>query len=191
MKQYGPGVNVVLNSILSPEDPFQCLHALELAREFDLYIKVQPLNQHPIFNKENYSTTPSEKAIASGKIREVTAILRREKRVVNSKIFLDNVHNFYCEKEDLVFKDSPCIYGYYYIEIQEDGTVFPCLTGLDWQNGAKINGNLKDLIHSEGYKHLLEKLKGCKACRDNYYICYYEPRIIFPINNFLKALLHR
>ena len=34
----------------------------------------------------------------------------------------------------------------------------------------------------------LEKLKECKGCRRSYYICYYEPRIIFPVNNFLSSL---
>ncbi|NQT46858.1 MAG: SPASM domain-containing protein [Candidatus Omnitrophica bacterium] len=191
LKQHGPDVNIVLNAIFSPEDPFQCLHTVELARKFNLYVKVQPLNQHPIFNKENYSTISSAKTIVSHQIQEVAAKLKKEKRVVNSKIFLDNIHNFFCKKEDLIFRKSPCIYGYYYIEIQEDGTIFPCLTGLDWQNGAKFSGSLKDLLHSDGYRHLLEKLKSCKACRDNYYICYYEPRINFPINNFLKEFFHR
>lgn len=200
LKRYAPGVKIVLNAIFLPEDPFECLHVVDLARKFNIYAKVQPLNQHPVFNKNNHSVISphqncwcgdiSSKGISSLQIKEAIMKLRSEDCVVNSNIFLDNIYNFFCQKEDLIFKDLPCIFGYHHIEILEDGSVFPCLEGLNWQKGINFNGNIKHLLRSSEYKQLLEKLKRCKGCTRNYYICYYEPRITFPINNLLRSVLH-
>lgn len=190
LKKYAPGVKIVLNAILSPENPFECLHTVELACKFKVYAKVQPLNQHPILNNSNYSVI-SIKGISPSHIKEVIAKLRRQECIVNSSVFLDNIYNFFFQKKCLVFIESPCLFGYHHIEILEDGSIFPCLEGLNWQNGIDSNLDLEDVLQSSRYQQLLEKLKKCKGCARNYYICYYEPRITFPINNFLKSFLRK
>lgn len=189
LKKYAPDIKIVLNAIFSPEEPFECFHVLELAQRYETYVKVQPLNQHPIFDKDNYSHIYF-KNIQCAKIKEAVAKLREDRRVVNSDIFLDNIYNFFCQKERLVLKDSPCLFGYHHIEILEDANMYPCLEGLNWQNGFNFNGSLRDILHSNDYKSILEKLKNCQGCQRNYYICYYEPRICFPLNNFLRYVLH-
>lgn len=190
LKRYVPDTKIVLNAIFFPENPDECLHVVELARTFDVYVKVQPLNQHPIFNRNNYFSV-SPKNISAARIKEVIARLRKEDRVVNSNIFLDNIYNFFCRKQDLVFRESPCLFGYHHIEVLEDGSIFPCLEGLSWGKGMNIDGGLRSLLCSREYKQVLEELKKCKGCQRSYYICYYEPRITFPINNFLRSLLSR
>lgn len=190
LKKYAPKVKIVLNAMFFPEDPSKCLHVVELARKFDVYAKVQPLNQHPIFSRDNYGSI-SFKNISSTQIKETIIRLREEERVVNSNIFLDNIYNFFCHKQDLIFRNSSCLFGYHHIEILEDGCIFPCLEGLNWENGMSTDGSLKDIIRCQEYKQVLEKLKKCEGCQRNYYICYYEPRIIFPINNFLRSALRR
>lgn len=190
LKRYAPDIKIVLNAIFSPEKPRECLYLIGLAQEFDVYLKVQPLNQHPIFDKDN-SNRIHPQDISASLIQEVLTRLRKEKRVINSDVFLDNIYNFFFQNERLIFKDSPCIFGYHHLEILEDGSVFPCLEGLGWQNGINFNGDLKGLLRSPEYKKLLEGLKPCQGCRRNYYICYYEPRISFPINNFLSLALKR
>jgi MoaA/NifB/PqqE/SkfB family radical SAM enzyme len=190
LKKYAPGIKVVLNAVLSPQQPRECLHLIGVAREFNVYLKVQPLNQHPVFNKENSSRIHPQD-ISAGEMQEVLTRLRREERVINSNAFLDNIYNFFFQNERLIFKDSACIFGYHHLEVLEDGSVFPCLEGLGWKGGIDFDGDLKGLLHSAEYKKLLEGLKSCEGCRRNYYICYYEPRISFPINNFLRLALKR
>jgi len=187
LKRFAPKIKIVLNAIFSPQEPFDCLHVVELSQRFNIYAKVQPLNQQPLFNSENHSSI-SYKNLSPEKIREAITKLRSEKRVVNSGVFLDNIYNFFCNKEALVLKDEPCIFGYHHLEISEKGDLFPCLEGLNWKNGLRFDGNLKGILRSAEYKNLLEGLKKCRACQRAYYICYYEPRIAFPINHFLKFL---
>jgi MoaA/NifB/PqqE/SkfB family radical SAM enzyme len=191
LKIHATRINIVLNAIFSPEAPTECLHVIELAHKFSIYVKVQPLNQHPPFNGTN-SAVISHQNIFPSQIKEVITELCREPRVVNSTAFLKNIYNFFCDKEQLIFKKSPCLFGYHHIEILEDGSIFPCLEGLHWKSGFSLSGRLKDLINSAEYGRVLEKLKKCKGCQGNYYICYYEPRIVFPIHNFVRfAILPR
>lgn len=190
LKKYAPNIKVVLNALFIPEAPFECLHVIGLAHRFDVYVKVQPLNQHPIFNINNY-TCLSQKNISSVQIKKVIRKLRSDDRVINSHIFLDNIYNFLFKKEDLIFRQTPCLFGFHHLEILEDGSIFPCLEGLNWENGINFNGKLKELLHAQKYKQLLEKLKRCQGCQHNYYICYYEPRINFPLSNFLRSALYR
>lgn len=188
LKRYTPDTKIVLNAIFSPEDPAACLHVVELAHRFDVYAKVQPLNQHPMFDKNNYASVSVEN-ISPAKIKGVIARLRKDDYVVNSNTFLDNIYNFFCQKQDLIFRNSYCLFGYHHLEVLEDGSIFPCLEGLNWDKGMRINTDLKSLLRSPEYKQVLQKLKKCSGCQRNYYICYYEPRIIFPINNFLSTLI--
>ncbi len=188
LKNHAPRVNIVLNAIFSPEAPSECLHIVELARKFNVYAKVQPLNQHPLFNKENHNTVSLQR-ISPSEIKNAVTILRKETRVINSNIFLDNIYNFFCDRERLIFKNSPCLFGYHHIEILEDGRVFPCLEGLNWEGGFELNGELRVILNSPEYGNILNRLKRCTGCQRNYYICYYESRIAFPIQNFLKYSL--
>lgn len=186
LKKYAPGVKVVLNAIFSPENPFQCLHVVELAHRFDVYVKIQPLNRHPAFSSTDHSSI-SFRDISPEGTKAVITKLRKDSRVVNSNTFLDNIYNFFHKKERLIFRNSPCIFGYHHIEVLEDGNIYPCLEGLNWEKGLKSDLSLKDLLRSPAYKRLVEELKKCKGCLGNYYICYYEPRITFPINNLLRS----
>lgn len=188
LKMHAPKVRIVLNTILKPDAHQESLHAVELARRFNVGLKVQPLNQHPVFNKNNYSSI-SPKEIFSSEIKETITSLCKEDSVVNSRKFLSNIYNFLFQKERLVLRNSPCLFGYHHIEILEDGRVFPCLEGMGWQGGFLDYKALKDLFHSFEYKKLLRNLKKCQGCLRNYYICYYESRITFPINNFLKSMV--
>ena len=186
LKKNAPGINIVLNAILRPQSPTECFHVLDLARELDVYVKVQPLNQHPAFNPDN-SGSPPAGGISPGRLREAVDKLCSDERVVNSRAFLKNMYNFFCDRERLIFKDSRCLFGYHHIEILEDGSVFPCLEGLGWKGGLEFGGDLKSSIDSDTYANLVKKLETCKGCQRNYYICYYEPRISFPVGNFLRS----
>lgn len=187
LKKYAPRVRVGLNAIFFPQDPFQCFHAVELAQRYDITVKVQPVYQHPLFNKQNYALASPE-AISPNQVKEAVQKLRAEKRVINSDIFLKNIYNFFFDKDRLVLSKSPCYFGYHQIEILEDGRVFPCIEGMKWEGGFPFQEDLRGLLASKAYGALCRKLKPCARCREVYCVCYYEPRIVFPINNFLRSL---
>jgi MoaA/NifB/PqqE/SkfB family radical SAM enzyme len=189
LKKYSPRTKIVLNGILFPENPEQCLHVLRLAREYDVYVKFQPLNRHPIFDRDNCAPGPSTK-FTPLELKNIITKLKEDRRVINSHLFLDNIYNYYFQRKKLIFKDSFCAFGYHHIEISENAHVFPCFEGLAWNDGMTSDGSLRELIQSSEYKEVLEKLRKCEGCQRNIYICYYEPRIVFPIGNLLYSLCH-
>jgi MoaA/NifB/PqqE/SkfB family radical SAM enzyme len=188
LRAYAPGIRVVLNTIFFPERPFDCFHAVELAAALGVYVKIQPLNQHPVFNRDNFGTI-SPQNISAGQVKEAVSRLKRQQRVINSRLFLDNMYNFFCDRRHLIFKGEDCIFGYHHIEILEDGTVFPCLEGMGWEKGVAYSGDLARDMQSVEYLKLLQGLRRCKGCQRNFYVCYYEPRINFPAGHFLRSLL--
>ena len=188
LRAHAPGIQVVLNTILFPEKPFDCFHAVELAASLGVCVKIQPLNQHPVFNRDNFSTTPVRQ-VSAGQLKEAINRLKGQQCVVNSRLFLDNIYNFFCDQRRLVFKGQPCIFGYHHVELLEDGTLFPCLEGMGWENGFVYSGNLSGDMQSLEYHRLLEGLRHCQGCQRNFYVCYYEPRINFPATHFARSLL--
>ena len=185
MKRAAPQVTVVLNSVIRPDRPRACLHTLELARRYDVYLKVQPQNRHPSFD----GTPPvqnADKHVSRDLIAEVVSCLKQNDRVVNSRPFLNSVYNFLCKKERYIFNQKSCLFGYHHVEFLEDGSVFPCLEGLNWTGGFSREKGLRTMLASVEYRQRLAELKRCNGCRQSCYICYYEPRISFPLSNFLK-----
>jgi len=188
LKEYAPSTKIVLNSIIFPEDPTKCLHVVELANKLNVYAKFQPLNQHYQFNKKSNSIT-CRTVKDSLLMRKVIHKLIDEKCVVNSRVYLENMYNFFCDRRNLIFSGADCILGYHHVDVQEDGSVYPCLEGMNWTGGFITDGNIEEVLRSSQYKRVLQSLRECNGCQKNYYICYYEPRIVFPINNFVRNII--
>lgn len=188
-----PGIRVVLNAVFFPHDPSQALNVLSLAKRYNIGLKVQCLNQHPVFSRE---ASGADAGIFSGtadglKVQETINALKKDRSVVNSRLYLDNLYYFLFRKNDLIFKHEPCVFGYHHLEVREDGMVFPCLEGCGWERGFALENDLKTVLQSQAYLARLKELKTCQGCRRNYYVCYYEPRIAFPVHHFLRSLAAR
>lgn len=189
IQQYAPHVKVVLNTIIFPDEPFESLAVVDLAKELDVKIKFQLLNQHPHFNPEN-DCTVSRGEPCQADILTLVNRLRSEPCVVNSRAFLDGMYQFLFDRENLPFKDADCLLGYHHLEIQEDGKIYPCLEGLAWRDGFPYAGNLREILHSSEYQGCASKLRGCQGCKQSYYICYYEPRLAYPLHNLLRSAVY-
>lgn len=191
VRTHAPGTRIVLNTILRPRQPEYALYAVQLAAELGVRVKVQPENDHPDFGLDE-SAPASQRALSSTEratLLEAIATLKRAPNVANSRPFLEHYKNFLLRPERLIFRDSPCIYGHHHIECF-DSRVFPCLEGMQWQGGFNIREQGLDAwLESPEYARTLRELRSCPRCRRNYYVCYYEPRLNFPIWNFLRARL--
>jgi len=94
IKKFAPNVSIVLNTILFPENLEQVLNVIKIANDFDVYMKVQPLNRHPLFtsvsieNIQTYAPAKQEKSL-----KKIIDILCRERCIVNSPAFLTNIYN--------------------------------------------------------------------------------------------------
>ncbi|WP_035236353.1 radical SAM protein [Desulfobacter vibrioformis] len=187
-KSHAPHIKIVLNTILTFTSPCDCLHAVELAEKFDIHAKIQPYNCHPAFESDRSLARDDRKAesVDLKAAKRVVNALLSSSCVVNSDVFLKAVPDYLKTGRGQLFKDKPCIYGHHHVEIDESGKVFPCLEGMSWENGFDMSGGLKKLLASKEYRQAVANLKDCKGCERTMYICYYEPRISFPLWNLLR-----
>jgi len=190
-KTYAPKTEVTLNTILDPLCPENALFAVKTAQGLGVKIKVQPANNHPDFGIEEHSLklrrtlTLDEKQ----KLLNVISTIEKSPYLANSRPFLENYKNFIFAPEKLIFLKDDCILGYHHIEFFAN-QMFPCLEGFGWKDGFDIfNQPIREIINSQLYQNGLKQLKKCSSCRKNYYVCYYEPRLNFPVWNLLKSRL--
>lgn len=193
MRAHAPGVDIILNTILDPKAPGECLAAVGIARELGVPIKVQPTNDHPLFKPDNPAQR-ADRILDDGETAELVRIidlLVKTPHVVSSAAFLKNYVDFLLAPERMLLADEACIFGQHHLEFFEN-RLFPCLEGLDWKGGFDAQAEpLESLLTGPAYQQCLKDLEGCRGCFKNYYVCYYEPRLNFPIQNYLRSRLRR
>ncbi len=188
-RSHAPGTRVVLNTILDPAAPDNALHAVGVARELGVQIKVQPRNDHPPLGGANsapqgrHTFSPEERKA----LEAAVAALIRAPHVVNSRPFLKNYLAFLFHPNRLMLAKSDCILGHHHVENFAD-RLFPCLEGMGWTNGFEWGERpLSETFRSAEYVQKLRELRGCTGCQRSYYVCYYEPRLNFPLWNLVRS----
>lgn len=189
VQTYAPATKIILNTILDPTHPERALLAVEIAKKHGVKIKIQPLNDHPSFDLEEAAgktmrhLTPDEKQALFNSMK----ILQKTPNVINSRPFLENYIAFLFSPDKLTFAKDNCIFGYHHVELFNN-RVFPCLEGLNWDKGFDTaKKSIDEILSSREYSEKLQQLKTCLNCRKNFYVCYYEPRLNFPIWNLIKS----
>lgn len=190
MKSIAPNIDIVLNTILSPENPDNCLYAIMKAEELDLNIKIQPYNKHPDFGVAENASYDERVCVErnSDELKSVIEYGLKSRVVVNSKAFLRGMRAYFYSK-DMPLDNERCMFGCHHVEVSEDGCIYPCLEGMDWKGGFEVNGSMREIIDGSEYTKLLSELRSCKHCSRTMYVCYYEPRLSFPLGNFLKHVI--
>jgi sulfatase maturation enzyme AslB (radical SAM superfamily) len=189
--RHSPDTNIVLNTIIDPRNPGAVLVPLSIANRMRIKMKVQPLNMHPSFGGQinhqgGMGVLNHEQR---KKLMGIIKILKHSPTVINSKAFLDNYSSFLFCNSRTVLTNKKCIFGYHHLEIFNN-RIFPCLEGLGWERGFLCEGQgngINGIFSSREYNKTVEGLKGCRNCSNNFYVCYYEPRLNFPIWNFIKT----
>ncbi len=174
---------VVVNSIVIPDQPGQILRILKVVEKFGIFMKIQPLNFHPMFVHNFYQdeTSPPDEAGIKAVMRE----LARSSRVINSRAFLNSATDFLISGRSHLWDRKPCIFGYHHLEIWPDSTVYPCLEGMGWQSNFKLE-DWPEVMYRSDYLRKLKSLKTCTRCRTTCYVCYYETRLSFPLGNYCR-----
>lgn len=185
---HAPRTKIVLNAILDPVEPESAVEVVKMAGKLGVKIKVQPLNRHPSLGlSDPVEKTRSEPSAAEkDRLVEIIDQLVDTPHVVNSKAFLLNYRAFLFDPKVLL-PGGDCIFGYHHVEFFGN-RLFPCLEGLDWDGGVEFSGrSLREVLRSEAYHRCLKGLRGCENCARNYYVCYYEPRLNFPVWNLARV----
>ena len=191
VKTYAPNTRIVLNTILKWSEPEHALHAVQVAKDTGVSIKVQPENNHPVFEGQKCDkASKSNRGLDTDGLNNLFAavdFMINEPCVVNSNAFLKGIKKFLVDPANLPLVNNPCILGRHHVEFFS-GRMFPCLEGVNWKNGFDWKDTtLKNLFLSTEYQQSLQNLEKCNGCKKNYYVCYYEPRLNFPLGNLLRT----
>lgn len=187
LKRYAPEVKVGVNTVVSPRGVAGLYDVVRLVERLGLYHKFQPINDHPLF--EGLVTYSQRQGFTEEDITEVKRFIefvKRKKNVLNSHYFLSRIPAYFLNEVDNGLFSDRCLLGYHHCEVKEDGTLYPCLTAMDWKGGFDISLGFRDVYSSEGYRAKLRELMDCRLCKRDMYICYLEPRVTFPIVNFFR-----
>ncbi|RKX99266.1 MAG: hypothetical protein DRP55_07535 [Spirochaetes bacterium] len=194
MLKYAPNVKIVLNTVLFPAYPEQVYNVLKIAEKYKVYMKVQAVNTHFSFKQmargREKKTLTGRRKVEKDKIKNLIKTLKRSKFIVNSSYYLDNIINYF--SGELRFKPSypECILPYFFIELNGNGILSPCMYGTGWENGVNWRKTtMKEAINSKEFHQIQKRLKSCRKCDNTMYICYWEPLSTFPFKNFLKYTL--
>ena len=169
------------------------MNAVSTAARLGVSIKVQPANDHPGLGAgdpalKTNRALPHDRA---AHLRRVLDELKAAPNVVNSDTFLEGYWSFLFDQDSLPLARRDCLYGFHHMELLGD-EIFPCLEGMGWKNGFSLKGSsLSEILSSEKYAKRVKALRRCRGCKKNYYVCYYEPRIHFPLHNLVGFRLKK
>lgn len=182
---YAPKLQIVVNSIITPYN-IQSLR--ELGKSLDsfpkVYQKYLPLTSHEIFRTHNQHTLPISGEAAS--VSEIVNFLDdaiSNPKIISSPVFLRKAKGFFKGEKNLIPEQKRCLYPYYCIEFDFNGFAYPCRTGMGFENGISPDEDLGKYLKSQNYRSIQKNLEGCMKCHGSMTVCYYEPRLNFPLHN--------
>lgn len=189
MRAHAPRVQVVVNSILSPYTVGGLKELNQLLRSQPGFCrKYLPLSFHQLFRTQGRTTLDS--AMAPVSLEEMDAFIdmaQKDPRVVNSRIFLQKAKRYFKGIENVINDQKKCEYPYHAIEFDAQGRAYPCLTGCGAGNGIALGNDPVSSLKSPEYRRMQQSLESCDKCRGVMPLCYYEPRLNFPLHNLLKG----
>jgi MoaA/NifB/PqqE/SkfB family radical SAM enzyme len=184
---YAPRIHIVINSVITPYNLEGLREVNRRLQKFPrVYQKYLPLTFHEAFGTKDLKSLPINLEPATQ--TEIEKFLNEAKsnpRVVNSPIFLEKAKLFFRGIYNILPEQKRCLYPYHAIEFDPEGFAYPCRTGMNFKNGIPPGSNLLEFFKSTDYKKLQKKLESCTRCNGSMMLCYYEPRLNFPLHNLL------
>ena len=192
LSEHAPNVKIVVNSVLSQSN-LASLRELRtnLNKNFPKILrKYLPLTHHQLFLTAERKTTelPGKKAL----LRDLEIFIKEaieDPKVVNSKVFLQKAFLFLSGQDDVLAEQQQCLYPYHAIEFDTQGHAHPCISGSNEGEGGSYK-NLKKYVLSNEYRQKQHSLKSCDKCRGSMMLCYYEPRLNFPLHHLILGIFN-
>ena len=193
IKTHAPDLKLVVNSILTP---YNLQSLKDLGKMLDslphVYQKYLPLSIHEFFGVQNTSSLTFEGNPASAEdMEQFLKQARANPRIVNSSFFLKKAALFFRNNPDVISEQKRCLYPYFGIEFDSKGYAYPCYTGFSFRDGIPPDANLEEYLRSQEYLEMQKKLGRCTRCRGSMMLCYYEPRLNFPLYTLLYYAIRR
>ncbi len=193
VKRHAPKVKIVVNTLVGPENARQVPTLVRTLEKMGVWLKVQPIIAHPSFGNKDALPTSIENEENTELIRLMMDILKRSSIVVNSGYFLSLLEKFLLAQKLPAYGN--CLLPYFHVEFMWNGKMYPCLGGSGWEGGFEIDPSIVETWARTSYSEEQKRLRACRKCERMLQICYWEPRINFPLHQFIKynlrALMNR
>ncbi|MFH1697144.1 MAG: radical SAM protein [Candidatus Diapherotrites archaeon] len=188
LKVFAPGVSTSINSVITPWNTAELRKIHALANELGVDHKFQAVSSHPEFKGQRTKATRFKFSDADiGMVRAFTDEMSNEGNVANSTHYLRQVGDYFEGKNTAGLFAEQCITPHYFVEFWGDGAFSPCLTGTGWKQRFSIRDKgLRPILESGEYRDQQKCLENCRTCSTNMQVCIMEPRIFFPLKNFIK-----
>lgn len=189
-RRHAPHLRIVINSVLTRYN-LKGLRELgrRLAQFPDIYQKYLPLSFHELFGNRERTTLPSP-----GEEEPLSAMDQflddaiASPRIVNSAVFLRKAKRYFRGERNLMPEQRYCLYSYHSMEFDSRGNIYPCRSGMNFQDGIPPEADLEQYFKSAHYRLMQKKLKSCTNCYGSMMLCYYEPRLNFPLPHLLRGM---
>lgn len=178
-----PGLLLVVNSVVMDDNLDELRTLCAATRAAGLLHKFQP---ELAWN----GSTPTLNEAAATRLAEFCVAMAAQPQVLNSRTFLSWMPQFRRTGRVPAIA-GPCLYPTHHVKIIETGDVFPCYLGCGGQCRFRYDGDLRRLLSSEAYRSTVAGLRVCRACTQQMFVCYLEPRLAFPAGNYLRHALAR
>ena len=122
-----------------------------------------------------------------GEIKEFIEKAILDPNIVNSTHFLRRAINFFNGSKDVLSEQKKCTYPYYSIQFDSYGHPTPCLTGCPTNSNPTKGTDLTTYVQSHSFRMLQKELESCEKCRGSMMLCYYEPRLNFPLHQLILS----
>jgi MoaA/NifB/PqqE/SkfB family radical SAM enzyme len=202
LRAQAPSIRPVISSMVAPWNA----HALESLAQTCRDIKVDQRLTATAFYPQLQAEHLGSQLWNNDNNRAIETIahhLRQRQRWWQYDPFLDMIPAYYrAQLEQRHFEhpvfDDVCPIPEYYVNILENGEVFPCpgvtssLYGETSQEKATFSCQstpLRTIFEGPEYRSMRQQLRPCQDCRQYLASCYLRPRLVFPLKNFWRYRL--
>jgi len=189
-RTYAPGLKIVVNSILTR---YNVPGIRDLSKQLvslpKVYHKLLPISRHEIFSNADCEMQAFD-GVSEIPLTDMAKFLREaalNDRIVNSKAFLMKAIRYFEGEQNLLPEQKKCLYAYHALDIQHTGVAYPCFAGREiGLSSSPADAGLGAYFKSDEYRTAQKRLQACTKCNGNMMLCYYEPRLNFPVHHLLS-----
>jgi len=184
LKKHAPKINVVVNTTIASWNIDSLPGFIDFVESLEVEQQFQPICNIFENGKFNDYTQP---IIERQKIEKLITKIISKKHIVNSKYFISKMIDYFSnQKQFLPLKEKSCNLSSFYIEIKPNGMFYSCGIVFNEGRAFSLTDGVMKVIRGKEFKQNQLELRKCKLCSKGMYVCYLEPRIAFPVFNFLK-----
>jgi MoaA/NifB/PqqE/SkfB family radical SAM enzyme len=192
LKRAAPDIDIVVNTVIFPNQPEQAARAVALTEKLGVAHKVQPVSKHYSFEASPAGSYKIDfNATDETLLKALVRSLSKNPRIVNSRFYLNKIPDYFKQRLQNPLIREGCLSPHVFLEVSSYGRASPCLYFSSWKGPLEINADLKRNMASPEYHNEKKKMERCRLCNETMYICYWEPMVTFPLSHFIKYTLFR